>query len=118
MSKIAGSIVGLLVLPTIAVAQQPTELVIGWLGYSAGTISQDLSVRNNGIVPIKTVRIGCRFVHFFKHSSKQIGAGAVKIENIIPNGIGYKTMIITSRTSSDSATCHIVSVTHSSGAFQ
>ena len=73
MSKIAASAVGLLLLPTIALAQQPT-LTVGWLSYSAGTISQDLSIQNDGQLPM-TVRIGCRFSHSFKHYSKQLGAG-------------------------------------------
>ena len=104
--KIMGSIVGLLVLPTIAVAQQATELTIGWLGYSAGNISQDLSVRNNGILPIKTVKIRCRFFQY----SKQLGAGAVEINDIASNAVGYNTMTIASRTSPNSATCHMISV--------
>jgi hypothetical protein len=33
MSKIAGSVLGLLVLPATALAQQPTELNVGWLSY-------------------------------------------------------------------------------------
>lgn len=113
MSKIVGSAIGLLlvVLPAIAVAQQPTpEFTVGWLNYSAGTISQDLSVRNNGWLPIKTVRIGCRFFHFFKHSSRQVGAGAVQIDNITSNAIGYGTMIIASHISPTSATCKMISV--------
>jgi hypothetical protein len=113
MHKIAGSAVGLSMLPAIALAQQATELNVGWLSYSAGTISQDLSVRNNSLLPIKTVRIGCRFSHFFMHSSKQLGAGTVEIENVASNGIGYKTMTIVSKISPTSATCHIVSVTRS-----
>jgi hypothetical protein len=108
MSKIAGSAIGLLVLPAIAVAQPSPALTIGWLNYSAGTISQDLSVRNNGVRPIKAVRIGCRFFQYI--NSKQLGAGAVEIENIASNAVGYKTMIIASHTSPTSATCHIVSV--------
>ena len=86
-------------LPAFALAQQPTELNVGWLSYSAGTISQDLSVRNNGLLPIKTVSIGCRFSHFFMHYSKQLGAGTVEIENIASNAIGYKTMTIASKIS-------------------
>jgi Sulfatase-modifying factor enzyme 1 len=114
MYKIAGSVVGPLMLPAIALAQQPTELNVGWLSYSAGTISQELSVRNNGLIPIKTVRIGCRFSHVFMHYSKQLGAGTVEIENIASNAIGYKTMTIASKISPTSATCHIVSVTRPS----
>ena len=115
MFKIAGLVFGLSVLPTIAVAQQPTELMIGWLSYSSGTISQDLSVQNNSYLPIKTVTIRCRFFHDLMR--KQIGAGAVKIENIASNAIGYKTMIITSHTKPISTTCHIVSVTHPQVAY-
>jgi hypothetical protein len=111
MYKIAGSVVGLLMLPTIALAQQPTELNIGWLSYSAGIISQDLSVRNNSLLTIKAVRIGCHFSHIFMHYSKQLGAGTVEIENIASNAIGYKTITIASKISPTSATCHIVSVT-------
>ncbi|MGA7809478.1 hypothetical protein [Bradyrhizobium sp.] len=111
MYKIAGSVVGLSMLPAIALAQQPTELNIGWLSYSAGAISQDLSIRNNGLRTIKTARIRCRFSHAFMHYSKHLGAGAVEIKNIASNGIGYKTMTIASKISPTSATCHIVSVT-------
>jgi hypothetical protein len=112
MYKIAGSVVGLLMLPAIAVAQQPTELMTGWLSYSAGTISQDLSVQNNSYLPIKTVTIRCRFSQDLM--SKQIGAGTVKIENIASNAIGYKTMSVASHSKPISATCHIVSVTRPS----
>jgi hypothetical protein len=85
MHKIA---VGLLMLPTIAMAQRPTELMTGWLSYSAGSISQDLSVQNNSYLPIKTVRIRCRF---FQHlMSKQIGAGVVKIESIALTPLGTR----------------------------
>jgi hypothetical protein len=113
MSKIAVSVVGLSLLPAVALAQQQTELNVGWLNYSAGTISQDLSVRNNGLLPIRTVRIGCRFSHFFKHYSKQVGAGMVEIENIAPTAIGYSTMNTASQISPTSATCHIVSTKRS-----
>ncbi|MGO8910272.1 MAG: hypothetical protein ACLQDM_13280 [Bradyrhizobium sp.] len=110
MSKILGLAIGLWVLPSVALAQQPSpELMIGWLSYSAGTISQDLSVQNNGWRPIKTVRIGCRFVHFFKNYSKKLGSGVAEIDNIASSAIGYKTMIIASQTSPTGATCHIIS---------
>jgi hypothetical protein len=112
MSKITALVFGLMVLPTIAVAQVPTELMIGWLSYSAGTISQDLSVQNNSYLPIKTVTIRCRFSQDLMR--KQIGAGTVKIENIASNAIGYKTMTVASHTKPISATCHIVSVTRPS----
>jgi hypothetical protein len=99
--------------PLTALAQQSVqsaELKVGWLSYSAGTISQDLSVQNNGLLPIKTASIGCRFSHFFEHSSKQLGAGTVEIENIASNAIGYKTMKMASKISPTSATCDIISV--------
>ena len=108
MSKIAASLVGLLLLPAIALAQQPT-LNVGWLNYSAGTISQDLSIQNDGQLPM-TVRVGCRFSHFFKHYSKKLGAGTVEIENIASNATAYRTMKMPSKISPTSATCHIVSV--------
>jgi len=109
MSKIAASVVGLLLLPAVALAQQ-TELNVGWLNYSAGTISQNLSVQNNGLLPIKTIRIGCNFSHFFKHYAKQLGAGTIEIENIASNATAYRTMKMPSKISPTSATCHIVSV--------
>lgn len=112
MYKTAGSVIGLLMLPAVALAQP--ELNVGWLSYSAGTISQDLSVRNNGLLTIKTVRIECRFSHIFTHYSQQLGAGTVEIENIASNAVGYKTLTIASKISPTSATCHIVSVTHPS----
>ena len=113
MSKLAALVIGLLVLPAIALAQQPAELNVGWLSYSAGTINQDLSVRNNGLQPIATVKIGCRFSHFFKRYAKQLGAGTVEIENIATNAAGYKTMKVASKISPTTATCHIVSVKRS-----
>jgi hypothetical protein len=113
MSKIAASFVGLLLLPAIALAQQPTELNVGWLNYSAGTISQDLSVQNNGLLPIKTVRIGCRFSHFYRHYAKQLGASTIEIENIASNSTTYGTMKMASKISPTSATCRIVSVKRS-----
>jgi hypothetical protein len=100
-------------LPAVALAQQQTELDIGWLNYSAETISQDLSVRNNGLLPIRTVRIGCRFSHFFANNAKQLGAGTVEIGNIASNATGYGTMKMASKISPDSATCHVVSVKRS-----
>jgi hypothetical protein len=109
MSKIAGPVVALLMLPATAVAQS-AELNVGWLSYSAGTVSQDLSVRNNDLLPIKTVRIMCRFSHISTHSVKQLGASTVEFANIAPNAVGYKTMTMASKISPTSATCHIVSV--------
>jgi len=99
MSKIAASVVGLLLWPVIAKAQQEAELNVGWLNYSAGTISQDLSVQNNGLLPIKTIRIGCSFSHFFKHYSEQLGFGTVEIENIGSNATAYGTMKMASKIS-------------------
>jgi hypothetical protein len=61
MSKIGGAIALLLTFPTTASAQSTPELVIGWLGYSDGTINQALTVRNNGLRTIHSVKIGCRF---------------------------------------------------------
>jgi hypothetical protein len=113
MSKIAVSVVGLLLSTAIAQAQQPTELNIGWLNYSGGTISQNLSVRNNGVLPISTVKIGCRFSHFFKHYSKQLGTGTVEIKNVASNAIAYRTINVRSKISPTSATCHIISVKRS-----
>ena len=110
MSKIAASVVALLLLPAIALAQQQTELNIGWLNYSADTISQDLSVQNNGLLPIRSARIGCSFSHFFKHYAKRLGADTVEIENIATNATGYSTMKMASKISPTSATCHILSV--------
>ena len=113
MSKIAGSVIGLLLLPAIALAQQQAELNVGWLNYSAGTISQNLSVINNGLLPIKTIRLGCRFSHFFKQRVQQLGAGTVEIENIASNATGYGTINLASKISPTNATCHIVSVKRS-----
>ena len=74
-------------LPAAALAQQQTELNIGWLSYSAGTISQDLSVQNNGLLPINAVRITCRFSHFFMDYFKRLRAGTVEIRNIASNAV-------------------------------
>jgi hypothetical protein len=82
------------------------------ISYSAGSISQDLSVQNNSYLPIKIVTIRCRFSQDLMR--KQIGAGTVKIENIASNAIGYKTMTVASHTKPISATCHIVSATRPS----
>jgi|SRR5271167_1406579 len=114
MSRIAGSVVGLslLVFPGIAVAQYPSaQLTVGWLGYSAGTISQELSVQTNWL-PITTVRIRCQFVHFFKNYSKQVGASAVEIKNIAANAVAYGKLLVASPISPTSANCRIVSVTY------
>jgi hypothetical protein len=72
---------------------QLTELNVGRPSYSAGTISQDLRLQNNGLLPIKAVRIGSRSSLSFVHYSEQLRAGTVEIENIASNAIGYKTMM-------------------------
>lgn len=117
MSKIACSVVGLLLLPATSLAQQQAELNIGWLNYSAGTITQNLSVINNGVIPIKTIRIRCSFSHFFKQHAQQLGAGMVEIENIASNATGYGTINRASKISPTSATCHIVSVKRGNAPF-
>jgi hypothetical protein len=107
MLKMAAAIiVGLLLLPTGAIAQQRAELIVGWLGYSGGMISQVLSLRNNGILPIKSARIGCSFFRY----SKKLGAGSVNIEKIDPNSVGYKTISMANGQSPDRAACRVVSV--------
>jgi hypothetical protein len=65
------------------------------------------------LLPIKTIRIGCSFSHFFEHDAKQLGAGAVEITNIASNATGYGTINIASKISPTSATCHVVSVKRS-----
>jgi hypothetical protein len=62
--KTVGALLGLIALPMSA-AQSKTELSIGWLAYSNGTITQTLSVWNNARLPIKTVKIDCRFFSRF-----------------------------------------------------
>ena len=66
MSKIAASVVGLLLWPVIAKAQQEAELNVGWLNYSAGTISQDLSVQNNGFASDKSRQNRMQLLSFFQ----------------------------------------------------
>jgi|SRR5271170_6902449 len=110
MSKVAGAVVvGLLALPMMAAAQSQSELDIGWLDYSDGTITQKLCVLNNDRLPIKAVKISC---HFFSDTNllNEIGAGSVQIQNIAPSGAGYETLSVASKTPANSATCHIVSV--------
>jgi hypothetical protein len=108
MPKIGGLLAGFFILPAAALAQQQTVLNIGWLSYSAGTISQDLSVQNSGLLPIKTVRITCRFSYFFAHHSKHLRSGTVDIKNVASNAVVYRTMNVASKISPTSATCHIV----------
>lgn len=112
MSKIGGAIALLLTFPTIASAQSKPELVIGWLGYSGGTINQALSVRNNGLRTIQSVKIGCRF---FRDEKPLNASGSVEITNISPNSAGYNSISIKSKISPDQANCHIVSVKYSGG---
>jgi len=102
----AATIVGLLLLPTGAIAQQRAELIVGWLGYSGGMINQVLSLRNNGLLPIKSAKIGCSFFS----SSTKLGAGSVNIEKIDPNSVEYKTISLVSGQSPDRAACRLVSV--------
>ena len=111
MLKIATAAVGLIALPTIAAAQSKAELMVGWLDYSAGTITQDLGVRNNGRLPIKAVKIGCRF---FRDADQlhQLGTGSAEIENIVPDSAGYKTLRLESKTPAQNASCHVISVKH------
>ena len=108
MSKIGGAIALLLTFPMFASAQSgQTELVIGWLGYSGGTINQAMSVRNNGLLPIGNVKIACRF---FRDEKPLKASGSVEITNISPNAAGYNSISIKSKISPDQADCHIVSV--------
>jgi hypothetical protein len=107
MSKIAAA--GILLLPSFAMAQQPSpQLTIGWLSYSAGVISQDVSVQNNGWHPLKTVRIRCRFFLY----AKQLSAGTVEIHDIGSNAAGYQTMTAASRIEPNSASCDMVSFSY------
>ena len=110
MSKVGGTIALLLTFPMIASAQSRPELVIGWLGYSDGTINQALSVRNNGLLTIRSVKIGCRF---FRDEKPLKSSGSVEITNISPNAAGYSSISIKSKISPDQAVCHIVSVKYS-----
>jgi hypothetical protein len=96
----------LLSLPTTATAQQKAELLVGWLGYSGGLISQVSGIRNNGRLPIKTAKIGCSFFRY----SKQLRVGSVDIGGIDPNAVGYKTILIASSNSPNRAACRVVSV--------
>jgi hypothetical protein len=107
MLKIAGAVIaGVLLLPTGARAQQTAELVIGWLDYSSGTISQELSVLNNGRLPIKTVRIECSFFL----NARKLATGSAEITNIDPTFIQYKKILVSSPISPNSATCRVVSI--------
>jgi hypothetical protein len=110
MSKIGGAVALLLTFPMIASAQSMPDLVIGWLGYSDGTINQALSVRNNGLRQIRSVKIGCRF---FRDEKPLKASRSVKIKNISPNAVGYNSISIKSKISPDQADCHIVSVKYS-----
>ena len=107
MSKINLALVLLLALPTIAFAQPRAELMIGWLRYSGGTINQVLSVRNNGILPIRSVKIGCRF---FRDEKLLRVSGSVEIKNVAPDAIGYNSISIRSKISPDQADCQVLSV--------
>jgi len=65
------------------------------------------------LLPIRAVKIGCSFSHFFKHYSKQLGASTVEIENVAPNVTAYRTMKMASKISPTGATCHIIPVKQS-----
>ena len=96
---------GLLSLPATAIAQQKTELMVGWLGYSDGMIHQELGIRNNALRPIKIVTIGCSF----SHDEKRLGAGSVSISNIDPDAAKYASLSMHSSSSPDRAACRIIS---------
>jgi hypothetical protein len=104
----SGEQVAVLSLPMSA-AQSKTELSIGWLAYSNGTITQTLSVWNNARLPIKTVKIDCRF---FSDADQlnQLAAGSVQIKNILPSAAGYGTLSSASKAPANGASCHIVSI--------
>jgi hypothetical protein len=106
MSKITTVAAVLSLLPAVAVAQSKTEMTVGFLDHSGGTIHQALSVRNNGLRPIKAVTIACRFFRY----SKLLGAGSIGLENIPPDSAGYTTMRVASQTPPNRATCDIASV--------
>jgi hypothetical protein len=89
-----------------AAAQQRAELMVGWLGYRDGTISQALGIRNHGLLPIRSARIRCRFFR----NAKRLRLGSVDIKNIDRNAVGYQTMLVESPSSPDRAVCRIVSV--------
>jgi hypothetical protein len=98
--------IGLLALPAVAVARPKTELMIGFLDHSGGTIRQTLSVRNNGLRPIKAVTIVCRFFRY----STPLGAGSIGLEDIAPDAAKYTTLLVASQTPPNRATCHTVAV--------
>ena len=107
MYKVAGALFLLLIFPMNASALSRPDLVIGWLGYSDGTIIQALSVRNYGRLPLQNVRILCRFFR----EEKPIGAsGSVTIANIAPGATDYNSISIKSKIPPDQADCHIASV--------
>jgi hypothetical protein len=106
MWKIMTAAVVLLLLPAVAVAQSKTEMTVGFLDHSGGTIRQPLSVRNNGLRPIKAVTIACRFFRY----SKLLAAGSIGLENIEPDTAGYTTMLVASQTPPNRATCDVASV--------
>ena len=106
--KTVGALLGLLASPMSA-AQPKTELSIGWLAYSNGMITQTLSVWNNARLPIKSVKIDCRF---FSDADQlnQIAAGSVQIDNIQASSVGYGTLLSASRAPAKGASCYIVSI--------
>ena len=79
MLRTAAMAFGLLALPSVAAAQSTAEVDIGWLGYSGGMITQDLSVWNADLDPIKDVKITCRFFRA-PDQLDQLGAGSVEIK--------------------------------------
>jgi hypothetical protein len=106
MWKIMTAAIGLLVVPAAAAAQSKAEMTVGFLDHSGGTIRQALSVRNNGLRPIKAVTIACRFFRY----AKLLGSGSIGLENIGPDTAGYTTMLVASQTPPNRATCDIASV--------
>ena len=108
MQRITVALVsGLLSLPATAIAQQKTELMVGWLGYSDGMIHQELGIRNSALRAIKIVTIACSF----SRDEKRLGAGSVSISNIDPDAAKYVSVSIRSNDPPDGAACRIISAT-------
>ena len=99
-------VIGLLLLPTNAIAQQKAELMIGWLGCSDGMISQVLAIKNNDARTIRIATVKCNF----SRDEKPFAVGSVDIDNIDPTAAGYGKISIKSANPSDEATCRIRSV--------
>jgi hypothetical protein len=101
-----GVLIGLAIATTnFASAQGGLTLTIGRLAYSGSYIHQNVSVKNETSNLVRLVEVECGFFH----TDELIATASALIENIAPNGKGFKTILEGSDISPDRAECRIVS---------